>query len=1122
MSPSVRSILEHLDQLRQRWWLFSLFCRVVLVFTISLALLVAFVVIDGLLRLPQGGLLVLFCAWFGASVVLLGRIVVRTFRRQRTLAAAARRVELSFPQLGSHLINLVQLVETDGDLPESFRLAAIEDAALRVRGISMEKAPSQHTRRQRWMLGLQTLRDLLEACGVLLILVALTMALSAVVPTWSSSVRRLFTPWQYVPQVGAVHILEVTPGNTTVLVGTRLDIVARVASPDSIVSRGQLELWTADGKSVRALLSNTQHDRYSGTIPAVMEPLRYRLQVGDSESEIFAVDVESKPVVREVEAAFAYPDYLNLAPHQVSQPQGDLEAPQYTRVTLKIRSSATLSKGHLHIDDRDIPGRVIEDDKTLEVELLLTHSTSYTIHLFNQHGHTDSDPRVNGIHVIEDAPPTVQLVKPASDTTAVPNGKFSVAARATDDYGLVSVWLEWQLATQGDSSADIHQAHAWPQSPPVAAATVHHELVVPFKDRAPGIVVLVRAVAEDGRRVELGTASLRPQQTASPWRRIEVVDRETKLADEMERLDSLQAELWAILQLQVAARVQTAQVPHQQELVAATSEASAVRKVQVTIRERSITLAQRINVTEDGSLATLKQGLGALANGLMADAVSQAEVVTRAAHVDLLESPVEVLTATQDQIIDNLRKLLQYTRRVNAEALDQMGKRPGGDLPPDVQDKLQKLHDKMEEMLKQQKKVIEATKNLAKKPVEDFTEADEQLLKELAEIEDDWARFMEETHSDFSKLPDQDFANPSMLEEMVEVQTELKMAAGALTKKTADIAVPLEQLGAEMAEEMTTNLEKWLPDTPDRERWSQEESLGDDMKEAPMAELPGELEDIVGELMEEEEDLMDEMEDVSSSAADSLDKGAGWDAMDGPISNMSARGVTGNRLPNSSEIGGRSGEGRQGKSSGEFVSDIAVGKGGRKTPSRLAPDPFTQGQVKDISKDPVGGATGGGKESGAGGEGLEGPVPRQVDRDMKRLAERQAELRNKAEAVDLKFKVLNYHHTDLGKLIDTMATIERDLRSGRYRSALRHRKVLLDGLGQIKSYVEGEFEVRRDQSTNLPANIQKEILSSMEDPSPVGWEEMNRRYFQRLATEDAPPGQQKAVSSPAAKEDGAK
>ena len=260
----------------------------------------------------------------------------------------------------------------------------------------------------------------------------------------------------------------------------------------------------------------------------------------------------------------------------------------------------------------------------------------------------------------------------------------------------------------------------------------------------------------------------------------------------------------------------------------------------------------------------------------------------------------------------------------------------------------------------------------------------------MAAAEDDWAKFMKELQSDLSKLPEQDFANSSMAKELVEIQTELKMAEDALLKKSADIAVPLEQLGYERAEELKTNIEKWLPDTPDREKWSQEESLTDKDKEAPMAELPGELEDMVGDLMEQEEDLFDEMEDVSSSAADSLDKGAGWDAMDGPISNMSAKGVTGNRLPNTSEIGGRSGEGRQGKSSGEFVGDEAVGKGGRKTPSRLTPDPIVKGQIKDHSKESAGGATGGGKESGKGGEGLEGPRPAQPRPARRRTPGRQA------------------------------------------------------------------------------------------------------------------------------------
>ena len=73
---------------------------------------------------------------------------------------------------------------------------------------------------------------------------------------------------------------------------------------------------------------------------------------------------------------------------------------------------------------------------------------------------------------------------------------------------------------------------------------------------------------------------------------------------------------------------------------------------------------------------------------------------------------------------------------------------------------------------------------------------------------------------------------------------------------------------AEMAKEITCNLEKWLPEGPDRERWSQEEPLTDAMKEAPLAELPRTLQDQVGNLMEEEKDLFDEMEDVSTSWAD--------------------------------------------------------------------------------------------------------------------------------------------------------------------------------------------------------------------------------------------------------------
>jgi hypothetical protein len=515
-------------------------------------------------------------------------------------------------------------------------------------------------------------------------------------------------------------------------------------------------------------------------------------------------------------------------------------------------------------------------------------------------------------------------------------------------------------------------------------------------------------------------------------------------------------------------------------------------------------LVTSIKDTDKEDRKVIKRVLNQLAFGEMLQSVQSCDELVKQKTVEGFDGPLPKLLASQDKIIEVLRKMLDVTRQAQHEALTEMKKRPGGDLPDDTKKKLEEMKKKLEEFLKQQKKVIEASENLSKKPTEDFSEQEEQLLKTLAAAEADWSKFMKELQTDLSKLPEQDFSNPTMAKELNEIQTELKMAEDALLKKSADIAVPLEQLGYERAEEITTNMEKWLPDTPDREKWSQEEALSDADKEAPAAELPGELEDLIGDLMEDEEDLFDEMEDVTSSAIDSADKGIGWDVTDGPISNMSAKGATGNRLPNTNEIGGRAGEGRQAKSSGEFVGDEAVGKGGRKTPTRLTNDPVMKGQIKDHSKEPTGGATGGGKESGQGDEGLEGPGRNAPGkRDLNRLAGKQAALRNKAEGADVQLQVGNYHHQDMKKMIDMMSQIEADLKAGNYQNALRQKQVLLDKGKNVKQFLEGEFQVKKDTTANLPTDIQKEILGGMQDPSPPGWEELNRQYFERLSTAGA-------------------
>jgi len=495
-------------------------------------------------------------------------------------------------------------------------------------------------------------------------------------------------------------------------------------------------------------------------------------------------------------------------------------------------------------------------------------------------------------------------------------------------------------------------------------------------------------------------------------------------------------------------------------------------------------------------MVTIQQALALLGNNEAALAVTQARVLAGLSEMGGRADACRTLAGTQDKIIQSLQTLLAILPSLaNPDAVKKTAR--GEDVPPEAKEKLAALHQALQKYIDEQRKIIEASQRLTKRPVDNFTAEQEKLLKELELAQDKWEKFLNEKFTDFSKMAQQDFSNPSLLKELISVKTDVTMAKDALKKKATEIATAIEDNGIENAKTLTANIEKWLPDEPDRIKWNMEDPAGQENIEQP--ELPKELEDLVGDLLEEEEDLFEEMDDVTGKYTMSGDKGIGWDAMDGPISNMNAQGVTGNQLPNTSEISGRSGEGRQGKATGEFVEDKAVGKGGRRTPTRLSPEPFQQGQVNDTSKEPAGGATGGGKLAGAGSEGLEGPLPPELKKQLDRMAGKQAQLRNRAERMQAQFKVTDYSNYQFLKTITLMKRVQHDLESYRYVNALRRRDVTLGALRRTQLLLSGKIDVTSDATANMPKYIKDDIADAMKAKLPPEFKEALQRYFTRIA-----------------------
>ncbi len=746
MTVKVEAVLDRLENARQGWWICSSVCNLILMIVASFSILGIFVLADVLFQFSQTRLAMLLILWLVISAAMVGYAAYRLSHQRRTLEGAARRVELAFPEARSHLINLIQLSSLEPADAGGFQAAAIAEAASQVQEIPFHSAASRHTRWSRWRLGLQTPRDLAEVIVAAGLVMLVAVAVHWVVPMWRSSADRLLTPWRFVPQTGAVQILEVAPGDGDLLVGSRLTITARIAERGGRKPHATLLVIGGDEAPIlRQMMPNDNHSTFTCAIPSVTDPFRYQLQIGDSQTNFYRIGVRQLPAIRDLAVTYQFPEYLARDQQVVQQKHADLVAPQYSVAHVKFIASTELSRGHVQLGNRQISGRVGEDGKTLNVSIPMNEATTFTVHLFNDLGHTDSQPRVNSIRISEDAPPTVQIAKPSADVTTAPDAELSMVVRAADDHGLTRVLLEAKATGESDVNANaaFQPMHTWDVS--ASAATLHHKLKFDSARFKPGQTVLVRAVALDGRKLPINGTRLSPQQTASAAVRIRLIS---------PRRD--------------------AETP-QSEVVEAKPEGSE----------------------------------------------SKAETATR--EVD--DSP-------------------------------------------------------------------------------------------------------------------------------------------------------------QVAEQKTG------------------------INKGPLAQLPSELEETLGELLEQEAGLFDQLGDMAESQ----------------------------------------------------LADQAAGN--------------------------------------------KGPTPEQTQRALDMMAKRQADLRTQAESVDARFQLLDYQQTDLRRMIAMMKSIEADLRTGRYQSALRRRQFVLDGLAAIKTYLGGELEIRRDQTSELPAEIQEQLLGSMLEASPAGWEALNRKYFQRLSGED--------------------
>ena len=695
------------------------------------------------------------------------------------------------------------------------------------------------------------------------------------------------------------------------------------------------------------------------------------------------------------------------------------------------------------------------------------------------------------IRLETDNPPEVDFVTDDRNRFTMQGATVNLEVQAKDDFGVRAIQITARPAELERAPVVLKNwSYIGPPGNPGPFKEIYHLVVDPQRFEA-GTTYLLEAVAGDfcpnGQLGRSRPIVLRVRSTA-----------ELTLASDDPLGEGFENLKRAIV-LQESANSLTANLTaHLEEALAKLDlnrhrAGIADRQVQADRQGQAALTAFR-NVVEGKPYAAT---LGPIVEGEMPWVLGEIAKLAATKPADLPDL-LGAIQKRQEYILNTLRSLLGQiaASRKDRPPAERVLKTEQN--PPLVagENLLHEMKDDLQQFVRDQEKILDRSRTLLDKRPEDLTKEEEKILGDLAREEAGWSKFLEEKLTDFAKLPQQDFADGSLAKELNAVFQEIDKAAKELYAKKVELAVPQEQSGLENAKEFVQNLERWLANKPDYQKWLMEEPPTP--ADIALAELPAELEDITGELLDKEEEMKDDVEDVTSSWLDSIDKGVGWDAADGPISDMSAKGITGNLLPNQMEISGRSGEGRTGRSTGQMVQDSAVGKGGRETPTRLTPTPFEAGSVKDSDRSSHGGATGGGKLSGFDGAGLRGPAAPPSNQNAPRLADQQAKIRQQAEALALKLRQYKLPSGDLEASVQAMKRVETTLQQRDGLGVRRAFSRAVDALQEARQTIKAESRLTQER-TKLPAWMRDEITTGWQEGAPRGYEEMVSEYFQALA-----------------------
>ena len=372
------------------------------------------------LLVPEGGAFIaLWLAAGAAAMVCLGWLF-SPLRHPPGERQVARYVEECCPELED---TLVTATEREGRVdPSPMQAAVAADAARRTRDLDLDRIVSRRTLRNA----------AIRAAAATLVLAG--VAGFALEPAGRAA--RVLA-WYLFPSRLA---LEVLPGDVRVREGHPLRIHVRIPGAAGGVVP---VLRIGNGTEWREARMDAAGEGFASGFDHVTESFTYTVTAAGTSSREYAVTVIRTPHVERIDLRYEYPAAFGMPPRQ-EEDGGDIYGPAGTRVHVIVHADKPVTEAALTLAGGQ---RLVLNarDGALEGDLTIVEDGSYRVALADADGLTNPGDTEYFIRTLEDRPPDVRIMRPASDRQVTPIEEVPIEARADDDFGIAAFDLVYAV-----------------------------------------------------------------------------------------------------------------------------------------------------------------------------------------------------------------------------------------------------------------------------------------------------------------------------------------------------------------------------------------------------------------------------------------------------------------------------------------------------------------------------------------------------------------------------------------------------------------------------------------------------------------------------------------------------